>query len=356
MARCKAVQTLVAMILGWAWSDFFKAKDTNIKQILDANFSFYQNTRLICWLFSKIYYFCSMKIAIFGRLTENTDIQALVNFFRYLSENNMPFLVYNLYYEQLIAKYAQEMRPFAMPTFSSPDDLAGVRFLYSFGGDGTVLECVRLMGNHQHQIPILGVNFGRLGYLTSVSQHQAISATEALLRDSYRIDERGLLSIISDPVGIFGNKNFGLNDLTLHKSSSNEMITVHVYVNGEFLNSYKGDGLIIATPTGSTAYSLACGGPIIFPTSENFIITPVSPHSLTVRPVVISDTCVISCEVASRSGEAMAALDTRTEIIKAGTSIAIKKADFRTKLVRMLDSKYIDTLRKTLMWGSDARK
>lgn len=297
-----------------------------------------------------------MKIAIFGRLTDNTDIQSLVKFFGYLAEKKIPFLVYYLYYEELIQKYARQMRAFAMPTFRSPADLNGTKFLYSFGGDGTVLECVRLMGNHSLQIPIMGVNFGRLGYLTSISQAEVIDATEALLRDSYRIDERGLLYIISEPTGIFGEKNFGLNDLTLHKSSSNEMITVHVYVNGEFLNSYKGDGLIIASPTGSTAYSLACGGPIIFPSSENFIITPVAPHSLTVRPVVIPNTCVISCEVESRSGEAMAALDTRTEIIKAGTSIAIRKADFRIKLVRMLDEKYIDTLRRTLMWGTDARK
>ena len=297
-----------------------------------------------------------MKIAIFGRLTENTNIHSLTTFFRYLAENNLPFLLYHLYYDQLIEKFSAEMRPFEMAIFNSPKELNGTKFLYSFGGDGTVLECVRMMGNAPNPIPIMGVNFGRLGYLTTVSQYEAIEATEALLRDSYRIDERGLLSIISEPAGIFGDKNFGLNDLTLHKSSNNEMITVHVYVNGEFLNSYKGDGLIIATPTGSTAYSLACGGPIIFPTSENFIITPVAPHSLTVRPVVISDTCVISCEVESRSGEAMLALDTRTEIIKAGTSIAIRKADFRAKLVRMLDSKYIDTLRKTLMWGVDARK
>lgn len=297
-----------------------------------------------------------MKIAIFGRLTDNTDIDSLVKFFRFLAENNFPFFVYHLYYEQLITKYAKEMRPFAMPTFSSPKDLNGTKFLYSFGGDWTVLECVRMMGNHSLAIPILGVNFGRLGYLTSVSQDEIIAATQALMRDSYRIDERGLLSIISEPKGVFGDKNFGLNDLTLHKSSSNEMITVRVYVNGELLNSYKGDGLIIATPTGSTAYSLACGGPIIFPSSENFIITPVAPHSLTVRPVVIPNTCVISCEVESRSGEAMVALDTRTEIIKAGTFIAVKKADFHAKLVRMMDEKYIDTLRRTLMWGSDARK
>lgn len=297
-----------------------------------------------------------MKIAIFGRLTDNTNIQALVQFFVYLTENNIPFLVYYLYYEELIDQFPAEMFKFEIPIFSSPEDLTGTKFLYSFGGDGTVLECVRMLGNHPCRIPIMGVNFGRLGYLTTVSQHEAIWATEALIRDSYRIDERRLLSIISDPIGIFQDKNFGLNDLTLHKSSSNEMIAVHVYVNGEFLNSYKGDGVIIATPTGSTAYSLACGGPIIFPGSENFIITPVAPHSLTVRPVVISDDSVISCEVESRSGEAMAALDTRTEIIKAGTSVAIRKADFTTRLVRMADSKYINTLRKTLMWGSDARR
>lgn len=297
-----------------------------------------------------------MKLAIFGRVTENTNYKVLLRYFEYLWYADIPYLVYLPYWKQICEKHPEMFAKLPMTLFSQPEELFDTTFLMSFGGDGTVLECVRMIGNHSNRIPILGVNFGRLGYLTTITQQDIISATEALSKNIYRIEERGLLAVVSDPPGLFGNKNFGLNDLTLHKSNTNEMITIHVYVNGEFLNSYRGDGLVIATPTGSTAYSLACGGPIIFPNSQNFIITPVAPHSLTVRPVVIPDSWVISCEVVSRSGSAMAALDTRTEHIKAGTSLAIKKADFSARIVRMPDTKYIATLRSTLMWGLDSRK
>jgi NAD+ kinase len=283
-------------------------------------------------------------------------VQVLVRYFEYLEYAHIPFCIYLPYLQELAQRFPLLFSPSRFETFSHNLDLKEVKFLLSFGGDGTVLECVRMLGNSPTKIPILGVNFGRLGYLTSITQQDLIPATHLLERDIYKIDPRGLMDVVSDPPGIFKDKNFGLNDLTIHKSNTNEMITVHVYVNGEFLNSYRGDGLIIATPTGSTAYSLACGGPILFPASQNFIITPVAPHSLTVRPVVVPDSWVISCQVESRSGQAMTALDTRTELIKAGTSLAIRKAAFSAALVRLPENKYISTLRRTLMWGSDARK
>lgn len=297
-----------------------------------------------------------MKLAIFGRVTESTDYKVLLRYFEYLWYADIPYKVYRQYWLEICERKPEMFAHLPIAQFTNPDDLIDTTFLMSFGGDGTVLECVRMLGNHATQLPILGVNFGRLGYLTSITQHDIISATDALVKGIYRIEERGLLSVVSDPPGLFGDKNFGLNDLTIHKTNTNEMISIHVYVNGEFLNSYRGDGLVIATPTGSTAYSLACGGPIIFPTSQNFIITPVAPHSLTVRPVVVPDSWVISCEVESRSGTAMVALDTRTEHIKAGTSLAIRKANFVARIVRMPDTKYIATLRRTLMWGLDSRK
>ncbi len=297
-----------------------------------------------------------MKIAIYGRITENTDMQRLIRYFEYLYYARIEYMIYRPYLEEIRAQSPNEPAHLSFSTFEAQSPFTDVQFIISFGGDGTVLECVRLFGNHPLKIPIVGVNFGRMGYLTTITQNDLIPATEMLMRNVYRIDERGLVSVVSDPKGIFGEQNFGLNDVTIHKSNTNEMISVNVYVNGEFLNTYRGDGLIIATPTGSTAYSLACGGPIIFPDSRNFIITPVAPHSLTVRPVVIPDSAVISCEIGARSGKAMLALDTRTEHINAGTAIAVRKADFMVKLVRMPDTKYIGTLRRTLMWGSDSRK
>lgn len=295
-----------------------------------------------------------MKIAIYGRVTDNTDIAILCRFFDYLQFSNIQFSVYLPYFEEIHQRFPNTLLTQNIQTFLLKEGLCDCKFIYSFGGDGTVLECVRIFGLLAK--PILGVNFGRLGYLTSITQNELISATDELCRDMYRIDEREMLSVVSDPPGIFGNENFGLNDITIHKSHTNEMIRVHTYVNGEFLNSYWGDGLVIATPTGSTAYSLACGGPIIFPSAETFIITPIAPHSLTVRPVVIPNNSVIACEVESRSGQAMLALDTRTEIVRQGTAIAIKRATWTVKLVRMYQTKYIGTLRRTLMWGSDSRK
>ncbi len=294
-----------------------------------------------------------MKIAIFGRLTDNTDLNILSQFFAYLQRRGIKYKIFDPYARQLFARLPDQLEAEETAVFARKEELADCRFLYCFGGDGTVLEAVRFarkMGK-----PILGVNFGRLGYLASITQTELIPATEELMRDMYKIDKRSLLSVVSEPAGLFGENHYGINDLTIHKSNTNEMITVHTYINGEFLNSYWGDGLIVATPTGSTAYSLSCGGPIIFPSAATFTITPVAPHSLTVRPVVIPDEWVVSFEVESRSGEAMVALDTRTELVKARTSIAVRRANFKVQLLRMSTTKYVDNLRRSLMWGRDNR-
>ncbi|GAB4410348.1 MAG: hypothetical protein OHK0039_14660 [Bacteroidia bacterium] len=294
-----------------------------------------------------------MTLAIFGRITENTDLHILAHFFHFLRQRQIPFMVYGNYAQDLYGRIPEVFEQGDMRLFHRQEELRGVDFLYSFGGDGTVLEAVRFVA--QLEIPIVGVNFGRLGYLTCVTQQGLIPATEELMRGTYQIEKRSLLSVISEPPGLFGEYPYGINDLTIHKSKTNEMITVHTYINGEFLNSYWGDGLIVATPTGSTAYSLSCGGPIIFPSSATFAITPVAPHSLTVRPVVIPDTWVVSFEIESRSGEAMIALDTRTELVKARTSIAVRQAGFQVRLVRISSTMYIDNLRRSLMWGKDNR-
>lgn len=294
-----------------------------------------------------------MKLSIFGRLTDRTGVQTLLDFFDFLDQRGIGYALYLPYAEQLATRFS-DIRLFSeLPTFDRAEELRSSKFIYCFGGDGTVLEAVRFAGDLG--IPILGVNFGRLGYLTSITQGDLIPATEKLLKEVYRIDERALLSVISDPPGIFHENNFGINDLTIHKSITNEMITVHAYLNGEFLNSYRGDGIIIATPTGSTAYSLSCGGPIIFPSAAAFVMTPVAPHSLTVRPVVIPDDWIISLEIEARSGKAMVALDTRTELVNTFTSLAVRRATFKVQLLRMSTNKHIDNLRRSLMWGSDNR-
>ncbi|MEO0469625.1 MAG: NAD kinase [Bacteroidota bacterium] len=294
-----------------------------------------------------------MKIAIFGRITDNTDLQRLAEFFLYCREKGIVFSLYQQYAEQLRQKLPEIFAEHPPKVFERADQIVENDFLFCFGGDGTVLEAVRFAGNVGK--PILGVNFGRLGYLASVRQQELIMATEELSRGLFRIDSRSLLSVASDPPGLFGDNHYGVNDLTIHKSNTNEMIVVHTYINGEYLNSYWGDGIIIATPTGSTAYSLSCGGPIIFPSASTFAITPVASHSLTVRPVVIPDDWVVSFEVEARSGQAMVALDTRTELVKAKTAIAVNRADFKVNLLRMSTTKYVDNLRSILMWGKDQR-
>ncbi len=294
-----------------------------------------------------------MKIAIFGRITDNTAFSVLTQFFTFLDQHHISYKIYAKYAEQLFQHIPQQINHKKTLVFNSREELMDCKFIYCFGGDGTVLEAVRFVADLAK--PILGVNFGRLGYLTSITQAELIPATQELMRDIYKIDTRTLISVISNPPGIFAHANYGINDLTIHKSNTNEMITVNAYVNGEYLNTYWGDGLIVATPTGSTAYSLSCGGPIIFPHSATFAITPVAPHSLTVRPVIIPDDWVVSFEIESRSGEAMVALDNRTELVKVKTAIAIKKADFDVKLLRMSTTKYIDNLRQSLMWGRDNR-
>lgn len=294
-----------------------------------------------------------MNIAIFGRITDNTDLQVLREYFVYLKAKEITFKLYHNYARQLFDLIPETLTKEDTEIFTRKEDLESCKFLFCFGGDGTVLEAVRFTGMSGK--PILGVNFGRLGYLTSINQYELIQATEELMRDMYRIDQRSLLSVVSDPNGLFGENPYGINDLTIHKANSNEMITVHTYINGEFLNSYWGDGLIVATPTGSTAYSLSCGGPIIFPSSATFVVTPVAPHSLTVRPVVIPDDWVVSFEIESRSGVAMVALDTRTELVKAKTSIAVRRANFKIRLLRMSTTKHVDNLRRSLMWGLDNR-
>lgn len=294
-----------------------------------------------------------MKLAILGRWTERTDIKVLEDFFQFLVQEKVDFCIHTPYADELLERSNRLDDLVGPRQFSDREDLNGADFAYSFGGDGTLLNSMRYVG--PSEVPILGVNFGRLGFLTNIVQESLESATFDLMKGIYKIDSRVAMTVESNPKGLFGKTNYGLNDLTIHKSSSNEMITVHTYINGEFLNSYWGDGLIVATPTGSTAYSLSCGGPIIHPKADAFVITPVAPHSLTVRPVLIPDSYVISFEIESRAGQAMVAMDTRTELVNEKTEIAIRKADFSVNLVRTAGSNYLDTLRERMMWGKDRR-
>jgi len=295
-----------------------------------------------------------MKIAIFGRVTKNTDFVVLHDFFNYLGELGIESIVYEGYKKELSEQGIFKEKAFPIKeTFESNSQLKGCDLFYSIGGDGTLLDAVRYVCGSG--IPVLGINVGRLGFLASVSQQELKSITHHFLHNTWKTENRTMIQADSQPLNLFGECNYGLNEITIHKANSNEMIVIHTYVNGSFLNSYWADGLIIATPTGSTAYSLACGGPIISPQSGAFVITPIAPHSLTVRPFILPDTSVISFEVESRSGQALVAVDNRTAIIKNHQEIAVRKSVNVLNLVRVEERGYFTTLRKRLNWGLDSR-
>lgn len=225
-------------------------------------------------------------------------------------------------------------------------------FVISIGGDGTLLDTVCLVG--KNEIPILGVNTGRLGFLATVAKENIENSIEKLVSGSFSTESRSLLRLEAD-IPLFNGLNFGLNEFTIHKRDTSSMITVHTYINDLYLNSYWADGLIIATPTGSTGYSLSCGGPLITPGARNFVITPVSPHNLNVRPIVVSDDNEISFKIEGRSEKFLISLDSRSTPIDASVKLKVKKAEFSAKLVKFASYSYFDTLRQKLNWGFDMR-
>lgn len=222
----------------------------------------------------------------------------------------------------------------------------------TLGGDGTLLDMVTVI--RDSGIPVIGINFGRLGFLASINKSDIAAAIHALVAREFTIDSRELLVIDSDDK-VFGDNNFALNDVTIHKRDDSAMITSHVALDGEFLNSYWGDGIIISTPTGSTAYSLSCNGPIIFPQSNSIALTPVAPHNLNVRPVVLPDSSRLSVDVDYRGNNYIVSCDSRTVIVDKSMQFRVYKADFKLNLIRLNNESYLSTLRKKLLWGLDAR-
>jgi len=226
-----------------------------------------------------------------------------------------------------------------------------IDFLICIGGDGTILDAVEIVGDSQ--VPIVGVNTGRLGFLANVSTDGFKNAFNELKLGSYSIDKRSLLQLESN-TDLFGF-SYALNDFVLHKKETSSMIIVNAFVNGEPLNSYWADGLIISTPTGSSGYSLSCGGPILFPKSSSLVVTPIAPHNLNVRPIIIPDDQVLSFEIEGRSNQFLATLDSRSVTIDQTVQIAIRKADFSINLVRFEGDTFLKTLRNKMLWGMDNR-
>ncbi|MDG1426883.1 MAG: NAD kinase [Flavobacteriales bacterium] len=238
-------------------------------------------------------------------------------------------------------------------TFNSYESLKeNADFLLSIGGDGTLLKAVTFV--RESNIPIMGINTGRLGFISSISAGQIDDAINDILKGNFIINERALLELTTVN-NLFKEKNFALNEVAISKKDTSSMIRIDAFVDDEFLNTYWADGLVISTPTGSTGYSLSCGGPIIMPGTNNIIVTPNAPHNLNVRPIVLNDTSVLKLKVDDRDQLALVSLDSRSRAFDSDTELLIKKADFKIKLIQPQDNSFTSTIRNKLMWGLDKR-
>lgn len=289
-----------------------------------------------------------MRIAVHGKEFNRASAPFITHIFEILAQHKIELSIsskFNKYLTRSIIKSEHQV-------YHPGADLSNIELFISIGGDGTLLESITHIG--KSEIPILGINTGRLGFLATISKEETTKALKNLFDGAYTLDKRAVLKLVSNK-DIFGPLNFALNDFSLMKKDSSAMITIHTYIDGEFLNSYWADGIIVATPTGSTGYSLSCGGPLIFPRSGNFVITPVSPHNLTVRPIVVSDSSEITFQVEGRSKRFLVSLDSRMSSVDSTIKLIVKKADFKVNLVQLESNQYFKTLRQKLNWGLDIR-
>lgn len=291
-----------------------------------------------------------MKIALFGRDFSESYFNPVCTLLNRLSANGTQFLVHNTFYPILekCYRFPSPVKLFANNTELDPDTFC----MISIGGDGTLLDTIGLI--RDSGIPILGINTGRLGFLSAISTSEVEIAAQSLMAHDYTIDERTLIQLES-PEGLFGSFSCALNELTIQKRDTASMISIAAEVNGLYLNTYWADGLIVATPTGSTGYSLSCGGPIISPDSQNFIITPIATHNLTVRPIVIPDTSRVTLRPSGRHTEYLVVLDSRVRSLNEQAELVIKKAPFTAKLLYPGTMDFFKTIRNKLAWGLDKR-
>ncbi|MBU8892670.1 MAG: NAD kinase [Bacteroidales bacterium] len=291
-----------------------------------------------------------MKVAIYGRNFDKGFNDYIKRFFRILEQNNVETIIYEDFYKFLVKQIDYKGK--AISVFSKQHEIHNnVDLLFSIGGDGTILEATTIV--RDSNIPIVGINTGKLGFLASIAKDEIESALKDIFSKNYTLEERTLLKFESGS-DLFKEFPYCLNEITVQKIDS-EMITIHVYVDGEFLNSYWADGLLISTPTGSTAYSLSVGGPIVIPDSGNFILSPISPHNLTVRPIVIPDACKVQLKFDNRALNYITSLDHRSVMIKNTEEIIVSKAEFKIKLLKLNNTSFYKTLRNKLMWGADKR-
>ena len=292
-----------------------------------------------------------MRVVVYAYVLKDHDVPHIQRLFDALHEEGISVYVYGPYLD-LMRDKIKFQKPVGEFDGYIDFTLKKFDFVIALGGDGTILSAITHV--RESGVPILGINLGRLGFLASIEKKRIRDAVQLLAKGRYSIEERGLLYLESS-IPLFGDTRFALNDFTILKRDTSSMITIHTYVNGAYLNTYWADGIIVATPTGSTGYSLSCGGPIIFPNSGNFVITPVAPHNLSVRPIVISDDSIISFEIEGRAENFLCTLDSRFEVITAAHQLAVRRNDFTVKIVQLEDVSFLRTIRDKLIWGVDSR-
>jgi NAD+ kinase len=291
-----------------------------------------------------------VRIALFGKEFNTDQLGYFHILVEALESRGCKLLIWKPFHEFLKEKINFHHE---ITLFNNHADLKGqADLLFSVGGDGTMLHSVQLV--RDSGIPIAGINLGRMGFLSSIPRSEIISAIEDILGNRFGIVKRTLISLIS-PKTIFSDFNYAFNELSINKKENSSLVVVHVWVNDQPLHSYWADGLIVATPTGSTAYSLSCGGPILTPDSSSFVITPIAPHNLSVRPVVIPDSSLIRIRVDSRDHQALVGMDSQSAVITPDIELVVGKAEFEINLVQRQNENFFSTMRTKLNWGSDIR-
>lgn len=287
-----------------------------------------------------------MKIGIFG--SRHQKEEQIKKIFDILNDNQIEIYIQQRFYEYLQSRFKLD---YPVNGIIDCEDF-NVDMVFSIGGDGTFLRTASIV--QKKDIPILGINTGRLGFLADVTEEELDETLNSLLQGKYRIEERTTL-MLSTKNKSFDGYNYALNEVAILKQDTASMLTIHAHINDEYLTSYQADGLIVATPTGSTAYSMSVGGPIMIPSASNFILTAVAPHSLTTRPLVVPDSSVITLDIESRNDNFLISLDGRSEVLTTGTKLHIEKGHYSLKTIKRLDHTFYDTLREKLMWGADSR-
>ncbi|MBP7470609.1 MAG: NAD kinase [Flavobacterium sp.] len=293
-----------------------------------------------------------MKVAIYGKYYLNSTEPIINDIFVFFSNNNVEMIIESTFLEILHEKKIIQNQ---YKTFSSHNELdSSFDMLISIGGDGTILRAAALVGNSG--VPILGINAGRLGFLATVQKENISEFMQFIIDKKYTLSKRTLLSLSTTPTNeSIAEINFAMNEISVSRKDTTSMITIETYLNNEFLNSYWADGLIISTPTGSTGYSMSCGGPILTPDVRSFVITPIAPHNLNARPLVIPDETEIRLKVSGREENYLVSLDSRTTSVKNETILIIKKNAFEINMVEIPQETFLKTLRTKLFWGEDRR-